>query len=453
MAGYFDEDKPTDEQAVATASPPDNTSPEATDVTKVGEAAPQGAAQARIYQGGTEYDPNTGVPLGQRGGYQQPGEDSQQQRQLQQAFAQLPPEAQQRVWLNRIQLSQAEKFHAQQLQNGISAIDQAETAGTITKEVADAARVKVRTGLDVLHMRDMQAKQLQSELQNKEMQANVMRAQQLNAMTREADAKTFDKGVSVEPHPQPGQSYWYVNPHTGALQEVHSKAREHEEEVAARKAADEIKLKTHVDDLEQKAQQHDEKIFRELEGDATAAVEKKLLIGPGPGGIHGEYYDQTHGKGSALTDHIEAELKRRLGATSAQQYVENRKKERAAARGDKPAATITPPADKQPPPAETPAVVPEDKPFTRSDPKSMTASQKQSVDDLEALKPKIKEIFKGDGSMGMRSNAVDENIRLLEQHGSISLMPPKERMQFRYNMSLYMNAAQVQAAQKHGPKY
>lgn len=480
MAGYFDEDKPAGDQAVA--EPPDNTSPEATDVTKVGQAAPQGAAQARIYQGGIEYDPKTALP---RGYAQQPGgQDPHTQALLGQAFSQLPHEMQQQYWADQLKLSQAEQFRMQKLRNGKSAIAEALSNKTITPEVAAAANIQLDTGLNVLQIKAMQGAAVEQQIHQQREQAALDRATQNAITVKQKNAENIDKMIAVTGivggfpgAPQGAEQmaqHLFVD-HQGDIKEVPGfETSAHLERLQKAQEARQIRedAQTAAADKKETELQHKDKEFHAKhldqavkEVDATIAKGKDEKTGFDPAPWKGHESDmrrvmidkwmKDRGFDSDRDKHVAAEAKKRADVLS---------KEKVPAPTVKPgttASSVTPGAPPPSPVAESPPFkVPEEgrgeskgHPFEKIDTSTLAPEQKSAVDALKKYRdliaekkfPEQKPTYRvdQDAVTGKRQTYkdqrdlkkehlqdIDDMLSVLGKYGSIANMRAQDPQQF-----------------------
>lgn len=479
MAGYFDETASGIAVAPRQGSVPAEGEAPDTDVTKVGEAAPAGAPAPRIYQGGIEYDPQTALPKGYS---QQPGgQDPHTQALLGQAFSQLPHEMQQEYWVNQLKLSQAEQFRMQKMNNGLSAIDEALTNKTITPEVAAAAKMQLRSGLDVLHMKQMQAATLEQQLHQQREQAQLDRATQNAITVKQKNAENIDKMIAVTGivggfpgAPQGAEQmaqHLYVD-HQGDIKEVPGfetsvhlerlhKAQEARQvrEDAQAAAADKKETELQHKDKEFHAKHLDQAV---KEVDAIIAKGKDEKIGFDPTPWKGNESDmrrvmidkwmKDRGFDSDRDAHVAAEAKKR-------------EKVRGSVEAPPPAATPTsaPGATATPPPAVAeapPFKVPEEgrgessgHPFEKIDTSTLAPEQKSAVDALKKYRdlitekkfPEQKPTYRvdQDAVTGKRQTYkdqrdlkkehlqdVDDMLSVLGKYGSIANMRAQDPQQF-----------------------
>lgn len=257
--------------------------------------------------------------------------------QMRAYYRALPPALKSQFLLSQLKLSQAEQLNLQKMQNGLAAID---VNPYLTDEEKAHAKTLYATKINPLVLRQQKAKMLDVELQHQQNVAMMQKAADLNSAAQQQSAQSLAKGIAVEPHAQPGSSYYYWNPKNGKIEELDSKR--HELEMKQQEHRDIIQQKYDEAHLKEENayRQNDEKLYLDQLRQSRQTVDAKIAkgqieIGTEPGTYRenqGDWRQLPPGQ-DARSFHIQKEMaEQHLPDASVAAYVERKAAERAQRR-------------------------------------------------------------------------------------------------------------------------
>lgn len=257
--------------------------------------------------------------------------------QMRAYYRALPPALKSQFLLSQMKLSQAEQLNLQKMQNGMAAID---ANPYLTDEEKAHAKTLYATKINPLLLRQQKAKMLDAQLQHQQNVAMMQKAADLNSAAQQQSAQNLAKGIAVEPHAQPGSSYYYWNPKTGKIEELDSKR--HELEMKQQEHRDIIQQKYDEAHLKEENtyRQNDEKLYLDQLRQSRQTVDAKIAkgqieIGTQPGTFrenNGDWIQLPPGQ-DARSWHIQREMaEQHLPDASSAAYVERKAAERAQRR-------------------------------------------------------------------------------------------------------------------------
>ena len=277
--------------------------------------------------------------------------------QMRAYYRALPPALKQQFLLSQLKLSQAEQLNLQKMQNGMAAID---ANPYLTDEEKAHAKTLYATKINPLVLRQQKAKMLDAELQHQQNVVLMQKAADLNSAGQQQSAQNLAKGIAVEPHAQPGSSYYYWNPKTGRIEELDSKR--HELEMRQQEHRDIIQQKYDEAHLKEENTHavEDRKLYQGELDKVVKEVDRKFTSGELEEGTEPGTYRQKNGPwiqvppGQDVRDyHIQREMGRRNLPSDLKTYLRQEAAGRAQRRPG-----VPPPTSAASPPTSSPASTP-----------------------------------------------------------------------------------------------